>query len=104
MNEQDRAMNQGMRPDGTYSPTGQTPTQPASGGGGQEVATKAQEQARQATEKAKEVANQYAGKAQEQVETGKEQAAGGMQRAAETIREKTPESGVAAQAGTKVAE
>ena len=103
MNEQDRAMNQGMRPDGTYSPTGQTPTQQGSGGG-QDIATKAQEGAQQATEKAKEVASQYADKAQEQLETGKEQAAGGMQRAAETIREKTPESGVAAQAGTKVAE
>jgi hypothetical protein len=56
-------------------------------------------------EGAKAKAGEYAEKARDQVEAGREQAASSMNRMADAVRERTADSsGVAGQAGAKVAE
>jgi hypothetical protein len=57
------------------------------------------------TEQAREKASEYGERAKEQIEAGREQTASGMERAAGMVRERTGDSsGVAGQAGVKVAE
>jgi len=61
--------------------------------------------AEDAREKAGEKVSEYSDRAIEQVEAGKEKAATGMEQAAGTLREKvSSQSGLTAEAGTKVAD
>ena len=72
----------------------------SSGDGSSQVRERAQEYGDQARERARE----YGDQAQQKAEEGKDQAAGGMERAADMVRQRAPESGMAAEAGTKAAD